>query len=136
MSKDTEENADADGCDFYQREPYTHQTVTALLHFDSWNNLVLKRSCKGWDEVSDFEKNALREKKYDCGCRVEQCFDRVSEKFGVPRCTERGDLESMFCGRDESRGCVWKGAKRTCVNPVSNTSGRKAYSRVKHRKLK
>ncbi|KAL5247541.1 hypothetical protein ACHWQZ_G019428 [Mnemiopsis leidyi] len=136
ISKDTEENADADGCDFYQREPYTDQTVTALLHFDNWNNMVIKRSCKGWDEVSEFEKNALREEKYDCACEVEQCYDRVAGRRGLPSCEERRDLESMFCGRDDAGDCIWKGAKRTCVNPVSNMLGRKSYFRGRHRKLK
>ena len=115
ISKDTEVNPDADGCDFYQREPYTDQIVSAVLYFDNWSNIKLKRYCKGWSETSDFEKNALREQKYNCKCEIGQCLDRVSGRKGEPDCA----TEDIACDEDDRGRCIWRGARRTCVNPAS-----------------
>ena len=120
ISKDTSQNIDADGCDFYQRDPRSQTTLIAMLRFDSWNSPIeLKSSCKGWTETSDFERNALREQRYNCDCEIEECVNRVDGQQGVPTGCSSSDLESIACDKDEKGRCIWKGAKKTCVNPIS-----------------
>jgi len=131
ISKDTGYNHDADGCDFYQRDPYNQSILSAVLYFDSFDRIFLKRTCKGWEETSDFEKHALRESKYNCECEIGMCLNRVSGKLGEPDCP-RDELTSIACDRDDRGRCIWRGAKRTCVNPVL----KKALLRSKSRSMR
>ena len=112
ISKDTRVNQDADGCDFYQPDS------EALLYFDDWEVIDLKHSCIGWEYgVTMFQKNKLRNNGYDCSCDLDDCFDRLTRRNGLPACSK--DWDQMACVQEFGGKCVWKGARNTCVNPVS-----------------
>ncbi|XP_063695167.1 uncharacterized protein LOC134826641 [Bolinopsis microptera] len=103
-------NYDADGCDFYQ------ENAIALFHFDTVSDMTIKKFCKGWYYVKEFERNALRRNLYDCDCEIEDCFNRFTEERGIPEDCPASQMDQILCTWDyrQSR-CLWKGAKKTCV---------------------
>ncbi|KAL5257496.1 hypothetical protein ACHWQZ_G012441 [Mnemiopsis leidyi] len=106
-------NYDADGCQFYQ------ENEPALFHFDNLNNITIKRYCKGWKVVPEFERNTLKKRNYDCNCDLETCYNRHTYKTGIPSLCNEDSKQwgQILCTWDYKRSrCVWKGAKSiTCL---------------------
>lgn len=112
-SKDVDYDADADGCKLYGAN-----SDPLMFHFDDFENIVIKRNCADFNRFTSFEKNAMKTKKYDCECPLEECYNRMDKKIGIPKCREnKYALRKMLCKRNDAGRCIWKGSKATCVNP-------------------
>jgi len=113
-SINTEMHPDTEGCAFYDIGD------EGLFYFDNWDEIELNSLCKSWTyRTSGYEKNALQKGLYDCKCDLSSCWDRLSRRFGVPECN--GQMDMMLCRwvNSSKHGCIWKGARQTCVNPYS-----------------
>jgi len=93
-----------------------------MFVFQNYGPVVNSCTSRMWRQISGFQQKLLATHKYDCSCTAEECLDRTTNVKGKDRecITSESHVNLLFCAKssDDRKRCVWKGPKKSCVNPA------------------